>query len=164
MTRVHPYLDVLRALTQAEVRFVVVGGVAVTLHGHMRATVDLDIVLDLVTENITRALAALTDLGLIPRLPVAVTDFADSEIRRHWVQERNLMVFSLYDPTNPLLEVDLFAAPPIAHAELSKDASSVSLNDIDVLIASRAHLIEMKQLAGRPQDLADIAALEALGG
>lgn len=156
----HPYLDVLTALTEARVRYVVVGGVAVALHGHLRATVDLDVVVDLVPENVERAVDALCALGLQPRLPVAARDFADEQIRREWVEHRNLMVFSMWDPKNPAVEVDIFAAPPIEPALMLADAKLVALGDLQVSVASTAHLIQMKRLAGRPQDLVDIDKLE----
>jgi len=156
----HPYLDVLTALTEAGVRYVVVGGVAVALHGHLRATVDLDLVIDLVPENAGRAIDTLCALGLQPRLPVAARDFVDEQIRREWVERRNLMVFSMWDPKNPTVEVDIFAAPPIAPALMLADAELVALGDLQVPVASTAHLIQMKRLAGRPQDLVDIDKLE----
>jgi hypothetical protein len=56
---VHPILRVLEGLSAAGVRYVVVGGVAVTLQGHIRAPVDLDLVVDLVPDNVTAALEAL---------------------------------------------------------------------------------------------------------
>ena len=156
---VHPYLDVLGALNRARVRYVVVGGVAVALQGHLRATVDLDIVLDLVPDNTRNAIDALTAIGLQPRLPVAASDFANEEIRQAWVDQRNLIVFSMWNPKNAAVEVDLFAAPPIEPSELIGSADLLPLGDIVVPVASRHHLIAMKKIAGRPQDLADIAAL-----
>lgn len=158
----HPYLDVLAALHEAGVRFVVVGGVAVTLHGHLRATVDLDLVIDLVPDNASRAIEVLEGLGLVPRLPVPAASFADSRTREEWVAQRNLTVFSMHDPTDPRREVDLFADPPIPPAELLERADTIMLGGIGVPVARRADLIWMKHLAGRPQDLVDIAALEAL--
>lgn len=155
----HPFIDVLEALSEAGVRYVIVGGVAVALHGHLRSTVDLDLVIDLVPDNVLRTIEALTALGLRPRIPVAAQDFADESIRSGWVTERNLIVFSMWHPDNPAIEVDLFAAPPIAPAALLADAQRVSLGGLQVPVASRAHLIEMKRLAGRAQDLADIEAL-----
>lgn len=159
-----PLVDILRALRCAEVRFVVVGGVAVTLRGHLRATVDLDLVLDLVPDNISLALGVLAEQGLVPRLPVPPAQFADADVRRRWVDDRNLMVFSMHDPVDPRREVDLFADPPIDPVLMLADADLIRVGDVEVPVASRAHLIEMKRLAGRPQDLADIAALEALDG
>lgn len=154
-----PYLDVLTALSRANVRFVVVGGVAVALHGHLRATVDIDLVIDLVPANAMRTIDVLTGLGLRPRLPVEPRQFADEEIRRDWVENRNLMVFSMWHPQNPSIEIDLFAAPPIDPEEMLADAYYVTVGELQIPVASRAHLIEMKRLAGRAQDLADIEAL-----
>lgn len=52
-------LGTLRALNEADVSYVVVGGVAVVLRGHLRTTVDVDIALDLTTDNILAAVGAL---------------------------------------------------------------------------------------------------------
>jgi hypothetical protein len=140
------------------VRYVVVGGVAVTLQEHIRATVDLD----LAPENVRAAVEVLTGLGLVPRLPVRPEDFADPAVRQAWVEQRNLTAFSLHDPTAPRREVDLLAAPEVPVEELLDGAEPKVLGGVAVPVASRAHLIAMKRAAGRPQDLADVAALEAL--
>ena len=155
-------LPILRALHDAGVAFVVVGGVAVVLQGHPRLTVDLDLVLDLSTANVRTAVETLTALGLRPRLPVPASELADPQIRRAWVEERNLTAFSLHDPNDPRTEVDLFAFEPVPWAELVADAVVREIDGVSVHVASRAHLIAMKTGTGRPQDLADIAALEAL--
>ena len=138
------------------------GGLAVVLQGHPRTTVDLDLVLDLRAEPARAAVDALVGLGLRPRLPVAARDFADEETRRGWVEQRNLQVFSLWDPQHPWREVDLFAEEPLPLDDLLRDAREVSLGGTPVPVASREHLVRMKRAAGRPQDLADVRALEAL--
>lgn len=155
-------LPVLRALHEAGVRFVIVGGVGVVLQGHPRMTVDLDLVVELAQANVLAAIDALTAIGLVPRLPVPAHDFADEERRRAWVEQRNLTVFSLHDPTNPLREVDLFAFEPIPFDLLQRDASIVTIEGVPLAVASRQHLIAMKTDTGRPQDLADIDALRRL--
>lgn len=63
---------VLGALERAGVRYLVVGGVAVVLHGYLRTTADLDLVVGLEPENVRRAVGAFRDLGFEPRVPVAV--------------------------------------------------------------------------------------------
>ncbi len=60
----------LAALTSSGTRFVVVGGVAVVLHGHPRFTADLDVALDLTADEPRRVVEALTAVGLVPLLPV----------------------------------------------------------------------------------------------
>ena len=77
---------ILKALADADVRYVTVGGFAVILHGHLRTTKDLDLVIDLEPGNCKRALEALSGIGLQPRLPVQMVDFADPEIRRDWAE------------------------------------------------------------------------------
>lgn len=74
--------ELLAYLDAAGVRFVVVGGLAVVIQGHARLTVGIDLVLDLETENVRRAIEALTARGLRPLLPVNASDFVDAETRR----------------------------------------------------------------------------------
>lgn len=158
----HALLPVIRALRDADVSFVVVGGVAVVLQGHPRSTVDLDLVIDLEVGNAGRAMEVLTGLGLTPRVPVDASDFADPAVRTDWVEHRNLTVFSLHDPDDPRREVDVFAQEPMPFEQLRTRARLVQVEDVEVPVASRQDLIALKRAAGRRQDLADIEALEAL--
>src|SRR5688572_26881345 len=154
--------EFLAHLAAADVRFVVVGGVAVVIHGHARLTVDIDLVLDLDPENVRRAIDSLTARGLRPLLPVNASDFANADIRRQWVENRNLQVFTLRDPNNSLLTVDLFAEEPIPFNELWSRADTVMLGGNPIRVASIEDLVAMKRAAGRPQDLLDIEKLEAI--
>lgn len=150
------------ALNRAEVRYVVVGGLATVLHGHARLTADVDLVVDLAPEEARRAIDVLLELGFEPRLPVSATDFADEEIRRRWVDERGMRVFSLYDPANPMRSVDLFAEHPIEFEELWNRSLLLPLRSTRVRVVSVSDLIELKRQAGRPKDLSDVEALEAI--
>lgn len=156
------YREVFAALAAAEVPYVVVGGTAVVLQGHARMTVDLDLVVDLEVDSVRRVLAALLGLGMRPRLPVDPYDFADPAVREQWRTERNLTVFSMYDPEDPFREVDLFAQDPLPFRELVADATTVDVEGVPVPVASVSHLIAMKRAVGRPRDLEDVAALERL--
>lgn len=153
---------VFRALDATGARFVVVGGVAVVLQGHARLTADLDLVIDLEPEPCRRAVSALVDLGLHPRAPVQAIQFADPERRRQWTEEKGMEVFSLYDPSNPLLTVDLFARSPIPFGDLWQQADVMRIGEVDVRVASVPHLIAMKRRVGRAQDREDIARLEEI--
>ena len=153
---------ILVALNGSGVRFVVVGGVATVLHGHPRFTADLDVALDLSFDNPRRAVDALLAIGLAPLLPVDAREFADPATRRTWVTDRHLMVFTFADPDDPFHHVDLFAEDPVPFEELWERSVDVRLGSISVRIASLDDLIAMKRVAGRPQDLADIAALELI--
>ena len=92
------YDDVYAAFEGAGVRFVVVGGMAVVMSGHVRATVDLDVVVDLEPAAALRTMQALQQLGLQPRVPVSASDFADPAIRETWIRDKHMQDLSFYDP------------------------------------------------------------------
>jgi hypothetical protein len=99
---------------------------------------------------------------MVPRAPVSARDFADPDRRREWVEQKGMRVFSMHDPRRPLVEVDLFVDPPIPVHELLARAERMIVAGRAVPVASIADLIAMKRKAGRPKDLEDIAALEAI--
>lgn len=154
--------EFLAELDAANVRFVVVGGLAVVIQGYARMTADIDLVLDLDGANVRRAIEVLSARGLRPLLPVNAADFADEGKRREWIESRNLQVFSMHDEKNPLLTVDLFAEEPIPFPELWSRADIVSLGGRNIRVASIEDLIRMKRAAARPQDAIDIEQLMAI--
>lgn len=150
------------ALNSAQVRYVVVGGLATVLHGHARLTADVDLVIDLSPEGARRAIETLTALGFRPRAPVEALGFVDPAIRRQWVVDKGMRVFAMWDPANPMREVDLFAEHPVDFEGLWERSEVIELSQTVVRVASIPDLIRLKRLAGRPQDLADIEALEII--
>ncbi|MFK5634019.1 MULTISPECIES: hypothetical protein [unclassified Ornithinimicrobium] len=155
-------LDLISALEVAGVSYVVVGGVAVVLRGHARMTVDLDLALDLAADNVLATMDVLREAGLMPRLPVPAEQFADPEVRRTWVEQRNLVAFSMHDPEDALREVDLLATTPVPFSALLAGSDVLRVDGVPVRVASVEHLIAMKRASGRPQDLADIDVLSEL--
>lgn len=150
------------ALNREAVRYVVVGGVAVVLHGFARLTADVDLIVDLTPIEARKAMTALVGLGLRPRAPVDALAFAHPPTREAWVQEKGMRVFSLWDPAMPLREVDVFVEHPIPFTELWDRSEIVALATTTVRVASIPDLIHMKEIAGRPHDLSDIEALEVI--
>ena len=140
----------------------VVGGVATVLHGHVRLTADVDLILDLEEEAAARAVRALTTYGLKPRAPVNPREFADSRIRKVWIQDKGMQVFSFFKPDDPLLSVDVFVDHPIEFEGLYERSESCNIGSCPVRIASIPDLIQLKRLANRPRDREDIARLKEI--
>ena len=156
------YEPLFKALNDAGVRYVIVGGLAVVLQGHARLTVGADLIVDLDNEQARRTIDALTGLWLQPRVPVSPQGFADPSVREKWIRVRGMEVFSMYDPSNPMRVVDLFVAHPIPFEKLWSRSDEFDLQSVAVHVASIPDLIYLKRLAGRPQDRADIEQLEAI--
>lgn len=149
-------VKVCRSLENAKVSYAVVGGYAVALHGAVRGTVDVDIVIAWTRENLQNAEKALNQIGLVSQLPLTAQSVFDS--KDEYVEKRNLIAWHFYNPKNPLEQVDLI----ITYDLDSKKIETIKTSVGKINILSRSDLIEMKRKSGRPQDLEDVKALEKL--
>jgi hypothetical protein len=103
---------IVQALNEAQVRYLIVDGLAVAAHGHLRLTADVDLVLDPEPESLKRAIKALAGLGYKPRAPVPFEDFTRSDQRKARARDKGMVVFSVLSPVHLATEVDLFLDPP----------------------------------------------------
>ncbi|MFI4888989.1 MAG: nucleotidyl transferase AbiEii/AbiGii toxin family protein [Steroidobacterales bacterium] len=155
-------MSVLRAFQDAQVRYVLVGGLAVLLHGVDRLTADIDLVVDLAPEQAAKAIETLLALGFRTSAPVDARLFADPATRKRWREESSMVVMSFWDPQNRCPTVDLFAEYPMEFEKMYAGSVLMPLSGTDVRIASVEHLIEIKRAAARPKDLEDAARLARL--
>ncbi len=153
---------IFEALGRAQVDYVVVGGVAVVLQGHPRLTADLDLVVALEPANARRAMRTLGSLGYRPRAPVRAEDFADPEIRKRWIEEKGLAVFSLWSDRFPATEIDVFVSEPMPFDQLLARSTRAAIAGVDVAVAGLDDLISMKERVGRPKDVQDVIELKKL--
>lgn len=145
----------LQRLTEHEVDFVVVGGVAVILQASPRFTKDLDICYALERENLDRLGAVLVELGARLRgidedLPFVPDGPA---LRRTQI----LTLTTADGGLDLLIEPD--GSP--GYKTLRRRADQIDIEGIAVRVASIDDLIAMKRAAGRPQDLVDLESLES---
>jgi len=156
------YEEILGCLYKEKIRFAVAGGVALVLHGVVRLTIDLDLIVYLKEDNIEKFLSVLKDLGYKSKLPVAEKDFLDSKVREKWRDEKNMVVFSFYHPDKKINLIDVFIGEQIPFDEIEKELVWFNAGKFKIPVISKKHLKLLKQISGRPQDIADIEGLEAL--
>lgn len=72
-----------------------------------------------------------------------------------------MLVFTFYDPENPVLVIDVFVREPIPFAGLSNKAVMLEMDGESVPVCDIEHLIAMKLKTGRDKDLEDIKYLQA---
>lgn len=144
------------ALQQAGVRYAVVGGYAVALHGAVRGTVDIDFVINWNLKTLALAETALLGEGLVSRLPITAKDLY--HYRQEYIKNRNLTAWNFYNPKDLSEQVDLIVTFDLKgkHTHKFETAGGV------ISVLPLRDLIRMKRASGRPQDLADVEALEKL--
>jgi hypothetical protein len=99
---------------------------------------------------------ALRELSLVSRLPITADEVF--RFRDEYIRNRNLIAWNFYNPGDLTEQLDV-----IISADLKgKKVDSISTMDGPVKVLARKDLIALKRASGRPQDLADIAALESL--
>jgi len=158
--RLESLIAIMQALNSAQVRFLVAGGVAVNLHGYVRATQGLDLVVSLSEENARAAMQALSSLGYRPQVPVAIEEFADSARREEWQRLRNMQVFSLISDRHPETTVDIFVTEPFAFDDEYRMATVYQIApELEVRAVRPETLIAMKLSAGRARDHDDVTHL-----
>ncbi|MEK7668947.1 MAG: hypothetical protein AAB409_09880 [Gemmatimonadota bacterium] len=154
-----------RTLNDAEVPFILVGGLAVNAHGYGRLTWGVDLVIRLEAGAIRRAFAALGTLGYAPRVPITADGFADPAQRERWSREKGMMVLSFHSDAHRETPVDVFVREPFDFAaEYERALTEDVAVGVPVRILALDTLARLKHAAGRPQDLADLAELRLLHG
>lgn len=144
----------LAALHEDDVRFVVIGGVAVGAHGYVRGTEDLDLVPDPDPANLERLVEALEKLeSTLPTVGGRTFDPAtDAGVVR---RGGNVSADTRFGG----LDVVQRARGVPSYSQLAEDAVESELLGIPVQVCSLARLREMKGAQGRAQDRADLENL-----
>ena len=140
------FRDLLELLNRHQVRYLVVGGFAVAVHGAPRYTKDLDIWLEVSPDNARRIIAVLDEFGFAS-LGLRDEDFLDEDIVIQLGYEPNRLDF-------------LTKLTGVEFAEAHAARTSFVINGIDVPVIDRASLIANKRALGRSHDLEDAKELE----
>lgn len=154
--------SLLGALSAAQVRYVLVGGMAVQLHGYFRMTFDVDLVLAMDDENLTRFIGVAKQMGLVPSIPVPIDSLRNAAQIEQWHREKGMLAFALREPQTGGGVVDVLVRPEVSFEQLLQNAVVGELFSQQVMIASIDDLLTMKRCANRNKDKLDIAALEKI--
>lgn len=148
--------DVCKALDRAKIPYAVVGGYAVALHGAVRGTIDINIVIHWTLKNLENTEKTLQELGLVSLIPIDSNNLF--HFRDEFIQKRHLIAWNFYDPNNLLNQVDIIINYDLKNAE----AKTIHTSQGKIKVLALKDLIEMKKKSGRSQDLEDVKALESL--
>jgi len=138
--------EFLRALDANEVEYMIVGGIAVGAHGHVRYTKDLDVWFRGSEQNAQRLVAALTDFGL-ETIPVPLAEFC---------KPRGMLVLGAEPNCIELINF----ADGVEFDACFKRRVLIPLGGVQVSVIGLDDLRTNKRAVGRLQDLADLENLD----
>ncbi len=145
-----PYEKLLASLAQAEVRFIVVGGLAVALNGFVRATEDVDILIEPSRPNVEKLLITLASFGDGHARELTVADFDEEE-------EGAVRVIEDF----PL---DIFTVMRGKKYEaLIGSCEKTEINYLEIYYLDKSSLIALKEKSDREKDQIDVSALKRIG-
>jgi len=150
---------VFKNLNKAKIKYLVVGGVAVNLHGYVRFTGDLDILVLLEEPNLEKISKVMKKLGYSERLPVSVMSLKDEDQVKEWLEKKNMKAFTFHPPKNNPLQIDIIIEESLKFNQVSKDKVTKRIDNVSIPLVSIDQLIKMKRKAHRQQDITDLEAL-----
>ena len=154
--------ELLQSLSDEQVHYVLVGGLAVQLHGFLRSTFDIDLVLAMNDANLVRFISVANRWGLVPVMPMSIDSIRDATQIDKWLREKGMLAFSLRETQVGGSVVDIIVRPEVPFEKLMANAAVGELFGRQVRIASIDDLLIMKRSANRPKDQIDVIALEKI--
>lgn len=156
------YYQFFKELSDREIDYLLVGGLAVNFHGIPRMTYDIDIMIMLEKDNIKLLIDLLKHAGYRPRVNEDPMGLADEEKREEWIRDKGMRAFTFWSDTSVIKEIDVVFVSEIPYEDLKKRAIYVQIKDIIVPTISLEDLINIKAQSPREQDIADVEHLKRL--
>jgi len=145
--------DVINALEKEKVKYAVAGGYALALHGIVRATIDVDLVVKLNLKDLKAVERAMVNLGLTSRIPAQAEEIIN--FRKEYIEKRNLLAWSFVDYKDPSKIVDILLITGLSEVQTVK----VNVASKKIPVVSLKDLKKMKTGTGRAKDAMDVESI-----
>lgn len=140
------FLDFIALCNKHAVKYLVIGGYAVSVHGYPRSTKDMDVCIEMSVENAEKMIAVIKDFG-----------FESVELSESDFLSKNFITQLGYEP----LRIDILNdLDGVAFAEAWGNKKVVIISEVEINFIGYNELLKVKEKAGRPQDIADISMLK----
>jgi len=149
------YEDVFKTLNKNKIKYLVIGGLAVNLHGFIRMTLDLDLIISLDNDNKIKFYKLMKSLKFKTRKPKLT-----KKIMLESYKPKNTKVITFFRDEFEL--IDVFIENPIDFSESYKNRKTFKYNRINIPTIPLNLLIKMKRKTGRERDLIDIGYLKQI--
>jgi hypothetical protein len=140
------FLDFIKLCNKYGVKYLVIGGYAVSIHGYPRSTKDLDICIEMSSENAEKMVMVINDFG-----------FASLKLAREDFLKKDFIIQLGDEPIRINILNDLAG---VSFNEAWANKKKISYEKEPIFFIGYNDLLTVKKSARRPQDIADISKLE----
>ena len=139
-------IDFIELCNKHNIKYLVIGGYAVSIHGYPRSTKDIDVCIEMSEVNASKMVQVINDFGF-GSLKLTKDDF----LKKHFITQLGF----------PPLRIDILNdLDGVSFEEAWKNRKIVNFEGVDVNFIGYNDLITVKQKAARPQDIADVDKLK----
>lgn len=160
----NPYGKIFKALNDAQVQYIVVGGVAMNLLGYGRFTGDIDVLIALDHVNLKKMQNLMKEMGYEKRLPVDIQELGDEKKVLKLMKEKRLIAFTFINSAKPQFNIDVIVGESLRYRKYEAHRIIIETWGVPVPVISIDDLIGMKKTSNRTKDVEDVAALLELKG
>ncbi len=153
------YEKVLKAFYENKIKYLIVGGIALNLHGVPRATFDLDIIISWDEDNVKKIENLLKKLNYKPLVPLSLIELTDVEKRDELAKKKHMFAMNFYNVEDPLEEIDILIRFPDNIDDLIKRRKTIKIDDFEIYLISLDDLIKLKKRSRRHKDREDMKNL-----
>ncbi|MGH8973798.1 MAG: hypothetical protein ACRD0C_11420 [Acidimicrobiia bacterium] len=151
-------VGLLAVLAEHDVDYVVIGGLAATLHGSAHVTFDLDITPQRSAGNLARLAAALAELDARLRVDREPAGVAFNPSADFLARGETLNLTTRHGD----LDISFVPSGTQGYPDLRRDAVGITVHGIDIVVAALADIVRSKEAAGREKDRLVLPELRAL--
>lgn len=153
------YRKIFGALNAANIRYIIVGGVAMNLLGYPRFTGDIDILLALDEENLAKMAALMRKMGYEKRIPVSIEELGDEKKVLNLMKIKHLIAYTFANAAKPQFSIDVIVGESLKFNDYEKRCNHAQAWDIAIPVVDIDDLIGMKKKTGRKKDANDVVDL-----
>lgn len=153
------YIDLFKKLEENNVRYLLCGGLAVSIYGIPRSTADIDLLIDFDKSNLEKFISVMEFLKYKSNVPVELNKLFMDDYRKLLSDEKNMIALSFVNQITNVVHVDVLIKIPFSFNDIWKRKNERAFNDLKIQLISPEDLISMKEVSNRSQDKQDIVQL-----
>lgn len=156
------FLTLFEILQKQNIRYLLCGGLAVSIYGIPRTTADIDLLIDFEKENVSKFITALRTISYINSLPFSLETLVDEKLREEYIEQRNLIAYSFFNSGKNTFLIDVLVKQPFDFKDMWERKETREFNNVTINLLSVKDLIFMKENTKRVQDENDVLLLSKL--